>query len=111
MDLFRNIKKKFIKSDYKEWREEGLLHRDIDPAVIREDGTSEWYYKGRRHRLEGPAIINKSYKQYWINGELCQNREHYINMSEEYRRNKLKELWESGNKFDELSYHVINITV
>ena len=45
----------------KEWRQNGLLHRDNGPAIIREDGTREWYKKGHRHRIDRAAIE-------WTNG-------------------------------------------
>lgn len=37
----------------------GLLHRDIKPAIIYENGIKKWYQNGILHRdLDFPAIEN-----------------------------------------------------
>jgi hypothetical protein len=57
----------------KEWRQNGLLHRDGDqPAVIWFDGTRLWYYRnGCIHRNgDKPAVITMAGNQWWKNGQL-----------------------------------------
>ena len=38
------------KDGYKAWYRNGVLHREIGPAVIFEDGTEYWYFEGTRFR-------------------------------------------------------------
>jgi hypothetical protein len=64
--------------------ENGLIHRDNNPAMIIKcvDGThSHHYYQhGARHREDGPAVIQKSGKTcyYALNGQ-CMDREEWWN--------------------------------
>ena len=78
--------------DYQEWLQDGHLHHEDGPAIIRDDheewwlngerhkedgpavlnsGYQAWYYKGKRHREDGPAVIDhiRGYIEYWIHGE------------------------------------------
>lgn len=52
------------------WHNENtLLHKDLGPAYIGEDGTFIWAQNGYFHRENGPAIIwwDKS-REWWQNG-------------------------------------------
>ena len=40
----------------KEWRVDGVLHREDGPAVEYANGDKEWYFNGKRHREDGPAV-------------------------------------------------------
>jgi hypothetical protein len=40
----------------KEWRLNGLLHREDGPAIEWADGSKEWRLNGKSHRTDGPAI-------------------------------------------------------
>lgn len=47
--------------------EEGELHRDGLPTVIKADGTQFWFQHGKFHRDNGlPAIIYTSGMQFWF---------------------------------------------
>lgn len=39
----------------KEWRLNGLLHREDGPAVESKDGSKHWFLNGRKHRVGDPA--------------------------------------------------------
>jgi hypothetical protein len=56
----------------KEYRLNGLVHRDDGPAVVWADGTiEEWFFHGHRHREDGPAITRKDgYESWWKNGKI-----------------------------------------
>ena len=54
----------------KEWRVNGLLHREDGPAVECENGTKEWCINGEYHREDGPAIeYGNGAKSWYINGK------------------------------------------
>ena len=50
---------------YQEWLQHGNTHRDDGPAVIWRNGSKEWYKKGLRHREDGPAIIHDHGDYIW----------------------------------------------
>ena len=55
---------------YRQWWQNGQLHRLDGPAVEYADGTREWWQKGLRHRLDGPAIEwANGHKEWWIEGK------------------------------------------
>lgn len=47
------------------YRLNGVLHRQLGPAVIFENGTEIWYQRGERHRLGGPAVTMSTGEQHW----------------------------------------------
>ena len=47
------------------YRLNGVLHRQLGPAVIFANGTEIWYQRGERHRLGGPAVTMNTGEQYW----------------------------------------------
>lgn len=51
-----------------EWYIHGLLHREGGPAIISGFGLEIWYQDGLRHRADGPAVINRDtgIKHYWL---------------------------------------------
>ena len=42
-------------SGKKEWKRNGVLHRDDGAAVVYESGSEKWYRHGKLHRTDGPA--------------------------------------------------------
>jgi len=55
---------------HKEWRLNGLLHREDGPAIESATGTKSWFINGQRHRLDGPAIEDSmGLKSWWLNGK------------------------------------------
>ncbi len=49
---------------------DGYLHRDDGPAVIKPDGTQYWYQHGKLHRDGGPAEIwHSGVQKWWQHGE------------------------------------------
>ncbi|HED37740.1 MAG TPA: hypothetical protein ENI76_05790 [Ignavibacteria bacterium] len=61
----------FNTSDVKEWRVNGLLHREDGPAQEYPDGDKKWWINGKLHREDGPAVEwADGGKQWWINGKL-----------------------------------------
>ena len=59
----------------KEWRLNGVYHREGGPAVIYADGHKEWYQNGKRHREDGPARIwgyrDEERTEWFLYGEDC----------------------------------------
>ena len=54
----------------KEYRMNGLLHREDGPAVECANGDKEWWINGKRHREDGPAVeYANGDKEWWINGK------------------------------------------
>jgi hypothetical protein len=54
----------------KQYRKDGMLHREDGPANEWLDGTKEWYLNGRIHRVDGPAAdYADGTKQWWLNGQ------------------------------------------
>jgi hypothetical protein len=64
------------KEEWRQDRQDRLLHRDDGPAVFWSDGTQEWYRHGKRHRdSDQPALIlthqsKDKRKEWWVNGQL-----------------------------------------
>lgn len=59
--------KRFVKSDYVEWRNAaGNIHRDDGPALEYNDGSKSWFINGKLHRLDGPASLLSDGRQYWF---------------------------------------------
>ena len=51
------------------WYQNGLKHRDNNPAVIRVNGIQVWYQYGKTHRTDGPALIYADGStEWWIEG-------------------------------------------
>lgn len=42
----------------KEWRVEGLLHRNNGPARVTASGFEEWYQRDKKHRVGAPAAYS-----------------------------------------------------
>ena len=54
----------------KEWRVNGVLHREDGPAVEYPDGHKEWWVNGVLHRENNPAREwADGSKEWWLNGE------------------------------------------
>ena len=55
-----------------EWRtDEGKLHREDGPALVRADGREQWWLHGRIHRIGGPAATDPFGTTIWcIEGKL-----------------------------------------
>lgn len=63
---------------HEEWRQNGKLHRDVDPAYISGSYESDkivsinnqrWYQNGKLHRRDGPALDSRRLFRSWeING-------------------------------------------
>ena len=53
----------------KEWRQNGLLHREDGPACEFTNGDKFWYRNGKHHREDGPAIecVNGT-KRWYLEG-------------------------------------------
>ena len=62
------------REEYKDilsFNENGELHREGGPALIRPDGIKCWYVNGELHREDGPAIeCADGSKEWWINDKL-----------------------------------------
>lgn len=56
---------------WKIWfNENGVLHNENGPAVIKPDNSQFWYYNGQLHRENFPAIIRANGEtEYWILGK------------------------------------------
>ena len=53
----------------REWRLNGIRHREDGPAVEHTDGYKSWWLNGERHREDGPAVEDANgSKQWWLNG-------------------------------------------
>lgn len=50
--------------------DEGRLHRDDGPALIKPNGSHEWYQHGLLHRVGGPAAEYKDMRCWYQNGKL-----------------------------------------
>lgn len=59
--------------------ENGILHNETGPAVVRNDGTEEWWYKGRR-----VCDPYRCVKRTYYNSEY--NFERWKNISGQYHR-------------------------
>lgn len=44
----------------------GVIHRELGPAVIYPSGSLIWYRHGELHREDGPAVIQPSGLQMWM---------------------------------------------
>ena len=59
----------FTPEGNKEWRLNGLLHREDGPAVEDTDGDKWWYRDDKLHRDDGPAVeYANGTKEWWVNG-------------------------------------------
>ena len=57
-------------SGTKGWFKNGELHREDGPAIICSDGTKDWYKNGKLHRDDGPAIIEPDGTvEWWLDDE------------------------------------------
>ena len=53
----------------KEWKVNGILHREDGPAIVWSDGSQFWYRDDQRHREDGPAVIwANGLEEYWEHG-------------------------------------------
>lgn len=52
------------------YRQEGMVHNDWNPAIIRADGSMEYVVHGHRSNSMGPAVINADgTTEYWLFGK------------------------------------------
>lgn len=58
------------------WEQDGVLHRENGPALIRPCGTREWRINGWLHREDGPAVeYSNGEQEWWVHGrELTQEQ-------------------------------------
>jgi hypothetical protein len=74
----------------KEWRLNGKLHREDDPARESANGDKEWWLNGKLHREDGPAIEYASgYKAWWLNGKEATALEVFKRANDEQRKHML----------------------
>ena len=67
----------------KEWKLNGVYHRDDGPAVEEKNGTKAWLINGIYHREDGPAVEwEDGQKDWYINDEYI-NLEDIINNNPE----------------------------
>ena len=52
------------------WSQNGLIHRDVGPAIIYADRSQHWYQNGLKHRDDGPAEIDTDGKETWYQNGL-----------------------------------------
>ena len=50
----------------KYWCINGKLHREDGPAIEYNYGSKEWFINGKRHRVDGPAIEWVNDAAYWF---------------------------------------------
>jgi len=68
--LHREIGPAVIGKDGYEWFQHGKLHSIGDsPAIIRVEGQMEWYKNGLLHRDNGPAVIDGIRMEWYKNGK------------------------------------------
>ena len=48
------------------WYQNGKLHREDGPAVIRTCGSEYWYRRGQQHRDGGPAVKYVDGDMFWL---------------------------------------------
>ena len=61
---------KVYENGYRQWYQNGKLHRLDGPAVEYENGYREWYQNDQRHRVDGPAIeYSNGYRVWYQNGQ------------------------------------------
>ena len=84
----------------KEWRVNGRLHREGDPALECPDVTKEWWLNGQLHRANGPAKEYADGRKIWyLNGERHRADGPAVEISEE-----IFEYWYRGVKISEEEY-------
>jgi hypothetical protein len=49
----------------KQWRLDGVLHREDGPAIEWGDGYEVWYQHGKYHRDNGPAVEYGNGDKFW----------------------------------------------
>ena len=55
---------------YREWLLHGKLHREDGPAIEWPGGYQSWWLHGKRHREDGPAIEGPNgYREWWLHGK------------------------------------------
>jgi hypothetical protein len=59
----------------KEWRVNGILHRNNDLPAVEEYDRNEWHFQGKLHRIGKPAIITNTFAEYWIDGKFIKKIE------------------------------------
>ena len=59
----------------REWRVDGLLHREGAPALIKPNGFKEWRIHGKLDRKDGPAREAPSSKSQWWYEDDVKHRE------------------------------------
>ena len=47
------------------YTDDGELHREDGPAVIRQDGSKEWWQYDQIHRVDGPAVERADGTKAW----------------------------------------------
>jgi hypothetical protein len=92
---------------YESWREDGELHREDSPALIRyyDNGNKDyesWYKDGKSHREDGPAYIS-----YYLDGS--KHYEIWYLCGDTYTKSKHKELIELSKSIITRDYAIMNI--
>jgi hypothetical protein len=50
----------------KQWRLDGLVHREDGPAMVWPNRKKQWYLNGELHREEGPAVVCPNGEKHWL---------------------------------------------
>jgi hypothetical protein len=78
----------------KEWYNNGICHREGNPALIFENGNKEWWNLGKPHRIGGPAIDYITGERHWYrSGEM-----HRFNAPAVIMPSGYMQYWEFGIK-------------
>jgi hypothetical protein len=75
--------------DFEIWCKEGLIHRDVGPAIRHKD-IFMYYKDGELHRLDGPAVVHRGGpKQYWIEGQKLSPKQYKIEIERRKRKGQV----------------------
>ena len=76
----KTIQFKVYSGGYKEWCQNGKLHREDGPAVEWPAGNKYWYQNGEFHREDGPAVEYPNGEKYWYqNGKATEKMAQQLN--------------------------------
>ena len=63
----------------KEWRLNGILHREDGPTLEYHNGINEWFRNGSLHREDGPAIeFPDGSTEWWLDDERYTKEEYVL---------------------------------
>ena len=80
----------------KYYNDNGKLHRENGPAVVRENGSRVWYFNGEQYRVNGPGD-----KQWYLNGKLHRENGPAVEYSDGY-----KAWYINGTNYNEKKYEL-----